>query len=349
MEGEEYYYAFHLPFDDRPHGFLPSNVVNQMPWTDDFSISHEIPRTVRLLGAGGGDSTDTAAVCNAALSKLIRRAQEEGVFSKTLGRKAEGEDFRIMGALKYSGDTNHADGDDDNENNKNSRLIQIRRSAAPLFGIANRGAHMTMYVRSPDEESGDEGEKKGLRIWVPRRSRHLVTYPGMLDNTVAGGVRAEESPLECIIHESDEEASLPEAFVSQHVKACGTITYVTRTGSSRRGGGIDQQAKVGGYDADLCVSDVIYVYDLEVPADQAETMIPAPRDDEVEQFYLWDVETVMTAMRNGEFKANTSLVMLDFFIRHGIITDDNEPDYAEIVTRLHRRLPVPLTAHSSLN
>ena len=71
--------------------------------------------------------------------------------------------------------------------------VRLRRSAAALFGIASRGAHMTAYVREPD----------GLYIWVSRRNRHLFTYPGMLDTTVAGGVKAEQSPLECIIQEAE--------------------------------------------------------------------------------------------------------------------------------------------------
>lgn len=314
------YYSLLLPSDPRPHGFIPVNVVTQMPWTTDFVISTTgtLPRTVQLLDTSHGN--DTAAACNASFSKVIDLAQSQGLFLSTLGRKPKGEDFRIMGALNYQG--------------KNG-LVQLRRSAAALFGIANRGAHMTMYTRS--KETGE------IRIWVPRRNRHLATYPGMLDNTVAGGVKAEESPQECIIHESDEEASLPEDFVSKHVRAAGAVTYVTQTGS---GGGQDTQTEVGGYDRGLCVSDVIYVYDLEVPAELAETVVPRPQDDEVEQFYLWDVETVKQAMRNGEFKPNCAVVMIDFFVRHGIITEDNEADYMEIVTRLHRPVPVPTTAPS---
>ena len=32
-------------------------------------------------------------------------------------------------------------------------------------------------------------------------------------------------------------------------------------------------------------------------------------------------------------------MLLDFLIRHGIITADNEKNYADILPRLHRRLP----------
>lgn len=335
------YYAFYLPGDARPHGFLPSSVVEQMPWTPDFVVSPPgaLPRTVTLLDTSspsGASSTGTsaaAAACNASLSAVVRLAQEKGLFAKTLGRKAAGEDFRIMG---YHPPRSPEHGD----------IVQLRRSAAPLFGIANRGAHMTVYTRDPATGA--------YRFWTPRRSAHLATYPGMLDNTVAGGVRAEETPLECILHEADEEASLPADFVRRHVRAAGAVTYVTQTGS---GGGVDNkddnnetraagadadaQTSVGGFDTGLCVPDVLYCYDLEIPADQAGAVVPAPRDDEVECFYLWDLDTTRAALARGEFKPNTALVLLDFFVRHGLLTEEDEPDYVEILARLHRRLPVP--------
>ena len=80
-----------------------------------------------------------------------------------------------------------------------------------------------------------------------------------------------------------------------------------------------------------------HVYDLELPAD----MIPKPNDLEVEKFYLWTVEEVQEALGKGEFKPNCALLMLDFFIRHGILTRENEKDYAEIKRRLHRELEFP--------
>lgn len=309
-----------------------------MPWTQDFQIdtTQQPRRSVRLLDASHG--TDTAAACNAALRTLVQAAQAHNVFAKTLGRKADGEHFRIMAAPNYQG---------------KRALVQLQRSAAPLLGIANRGAHMTVYTRSPSSPGtgagrdgggggggggGDDDAASTYRFWVPRRSRHLPTYPGMLDNTVAGGVKADESPLECIVHEADEEASLPADLVARHVRPVGIITYLTQTGS---GGGSDQQAAPGSFDAGLCVPDVLYNYDLEIPAALADTMVPKPRDDEVEEFYLWDLATVQDAMARGEFKPNTALALIDFFIRHGIVHEGNEPDFVEIVSRLHRKLPVP--------
>jgi hypothetical protein len=37
--------------------------------------------------------------------------------------------------------------------------------------------------------------------------------------------------------------------------------------------------------------------------------------------------------------------MIDFFIRHGILSAENEPDYLDIVARLHRRMEHPTASH----
>jgi hypothetical protein len=50
------------------------------------------------------------------------------------------------------------------------------------------------------------------------------------------------------------------------------------------------------------------------------------------------VEEVKTALLRGEFKLNSAIVVIDFFVRHGVITAENERDHVEIVCRLHRRL-----------
>ena len=56
-------------------------------------------------------------------------------------------------------------------------LLEMERAAVPWFGVRAYGPHMTGYVKKRD----------GLHIWVPRRSYDKPTFPGELDNTVAGG------------------------------------------------------------------------------------------------------------------------------------------------------------------
>lgn len=293
QDSEKSLYQLLLPDDTRPHGFMLPSVVKRMPWTDDFSISHSVPRTVQLLDHSGG--TNTAEACNVAFKKVIDAARGAQAFESI--KKVWPEDFKILGA-KYGG------------------RVQLLRAAAALFGIACRGAHMTVFTRT---KSGE------IKIWVPKRSKHMMTWPGKLDTTVAGGVGAEETPFECIIHEADEEASLPEDLVRERARPVGVVTYVA------------ESAAGSGGEFGLCVPDVLYCYDLEVGGD----VIPRPQDNEVEGFFLMSMDEVKDSLLRQEFKTNCASVMIDFFIRHGILTDDNEPDYLEIVTRLHRTLPVP--------
>lgn len=197
------------------------------------------------------------------------------------------------------------------------KVFDIERSASCLFGVVTYGIHMTAYVKTP-------GEKHGIKIWVPRRAKTKSTYGGMLDNTVAGGIASGEIPLECLVRESEEEASLPEKLVREKVESKGTITYI-----------YIREPRAGG-ESGLVQPECQYVYDLELPGE----VVPKPNDNEVECFYLWSVEEVQAAMERGEFKPNCALLMLDFFARWGIINQENE-DYGEINSRLHRELEFP--------
>lgn len=197
--------------------------------------------------------------------------------------------------------------------------LTIERYFAPLFGTISRGAHMTVFTRV--------GTSRDLTIWVPRRSQSCFTYPGCLDTTVAGGLPAGESPLGCIVREAEEEASLPKALVREAV-ACGVLSYM------------QQRAKGDGGEIGPIAPDLLYIYDLDV----GENVVCRPHDDEVQNFYQMTVAEVMDTLAKGEWKTNSAIVMLDFFIRHGIIHDGNEKHYAELISRMHRRLPFPTSA-----
>lgn len=198
-------------------------------------------------------------------------------------------------------------------------LLDMERCASPLFGIVSYGAHMTGYVDDAD----------GLKLWVPRRAKNKQTYPSMLDNTVAGGMCTDEKPFECIVREAMEEASLPEDVVRASIIPVGCVTY-SHIRDARAGG-----------ETGLSQPEVEYVYDLKLDA----SVIPRPGDNEVEEFKLWTVQEVKDALARGEFKPNCAVVMIDFFIRRGILTAENEPDYLDILSRLHRRLEYPTASH----
>lgn len=282
-------WLFFLPEDPNPHGFLTDSVVARMPWGPAFRLSTSPRKEIHLLKKG--DAQDWQKSCNESIQELVDRARATNFFPR-LG-KTTSEQFPIVGARFDAG---------------------IERSAFSLFGIIGRGAHMTVYVRTPEA---------GIQFWIPRRSRGKLTYPGMLDQAVAGGVARGETPLECIIREAEEEAALDPEIVRSRIVAAGTVSWFNV--SDEKAGG-----EVG-----LMNPGVLYVYDLEV----AEDVMFKPVDGDIEAFTLMNVQQVQSALRKGEFKPSCAMVMLDFLIRHGLITAENEPDYQEIVSRLHRRLP----------
>ncbi|KAL2754840.1 hypothetical protein ACRALDRAFT_1051349 [Sodiomyces alcalophilus JCM 7366] len=287
-------YRLLLPADPRPHGFILPTTVSRLPWTDDFTVDHA-SRTVQLRPSPDA-ARDPSAWANSAFQAVVdamvaKSAEDESTFPSVHGQHSE--PFRVIGA---------------------NYPVSIERFPAPLFGIGSRGAHMTAFVRDPGSN-----DPRTFKIWVARRSRHIFAYPGLLDTTVAGGVKASDEPFDCIVAESDEEASLPSKFVEAHARAAGAVTYVQM--NEARG---------------VFHPTVLYVYDIELPGD----MVPTPGDDEVEEFLLMTVEEVTEAMLREEFKPNCVLVMLDFYIRHGILTPEGSPEYLDILTRLHRRLPV---------
>ncbi|ODN97049.1 hypothetical protein I350_08028 [Cryptococcus amylolentus CBS 6273] len=191
--------------------------------------------------------------------------------------------------------------------------FHLERAACALFGLATFGVHLTAYEIVNGE----------MKVWVPRRSKTKATWPGRLDNSVAGGITAGMTPFDTIIKECDEEASLPEDLVRKYIKNVGIATYFYVT------------------EAGFLQPEVEYLYDLPLPpSDSAEYIRPAPHDDEVESFALLTIPELISALYGNDMKPNCGLVYVDFLIRHGYVTPENEPNFVEIGSRLRRKLGV---------
>ncbi|EFY88834.1 hypothetical protein J3459_013630 [Metarhizium acridum] len=282
------YYKFYVEGCDAVLGFMLPATVQGFQWPDFWRVDRE-RKTVLLCG------------------KTLKERDEH--VAKTLAAERERRHFKVLEGWRkelypvYGPDR--------------SMLVNIERAASPLFGIVVYGIHMTGYVNT-------EG---GLKIWVSRRAKNKQTYPGMLDNTVGGGMASGDKPFESIVREAAEEASFPRDYVIKKAKCCGTVSYFD----------IRDERAAPGAEVGLLQPECIYVFDLEVPSD----FVPRPHDLEAEDFRLWGIPELQAALRKGEFKTNCALVLLDFFIRHGIITPEEEEDYVEIVARLHRKLEFP--------
>ncbi|CAE6402293.1 unnamed protein product [Rhizoctonia solani] len=184
--------------------------------------------------------------------------------------------------------------------------FQLERAACELFGFVTYGVHMTMYTSD-------------YRIWVPRRSKTKQTWPGFLDNSAAGGIPVGMSPFESMVKECEEEASLAKDVARKHLKSVGAVSYFFQNSQ----GNLHPEVK--------------YVYDMLCPSAHDPAFVPKPLDGEVESFELMGWEAVIAKLKAGEFKRNSALVLVDFLVRHGIVTHENEPNYLDIVTQMHGR------------
>ncbi|ODV66668.1 hypothetical protein HYPBUDRAFT_153404 [Hyphopichia burtonii NRRL Y-1933] len=195
--------------------------------------------------------------------------------------------------------------------------LKVERAFSILMGVITYGIHLNGYVPAEKSNNGK------LKLWVQRRSATKQTYPGMLDNTVAGGLGYPHGLWETVVKECYEEGGLPPAFVEPRAKPTGVLLYIYQ-----------QQGE-----GSIAQPEVEYIYDL--PFDDETSVVPKPVDGEAESFVLMDVQEILLKIMQGEFKPNCSLVVVDFLIRNGHITPESEPNYAEIVSRTHRRMPFP--------
>ncbi len=172
---------------------------------------------------------------------------------------------------------------------RESALCVIDRAAAAFFGLRSFGQHLNGFVRRDD----------GIHMWLGRRARDRLLFPGALDQMVAGGLPHDLSLNENLVKECAEEAGIPEDLAVAAVPV-GAVSYnrVAQRGLRR---------------------DLLYCYDLEVGPD----FEPRNTDGEVEQFLLLPLDEVARLVsETDEFKLNCNLVVIDFLIRHGWLDPD---------------------------
>jgi 8-oxo-dGTP pyrophosphatase MutT (NUDIX family) len=182
-------------------------------------------------------------------------------------------------------------------------IFRLDRGAVPFFGTRAYGVHLNGYRRDG-----------GLRLWIGRRAPDKRVSPNKLDNIVAGGIGNGHAIADTLVKEAEEEGGVPAALV-QRAMPVGAVSYCMETELGIR-------------------DDVLYVYDLELPAD----FLPVNGDGEIVHFALMPAHEVVERVRTtDDFKFNVNLVILDFALRHGLIPVD-DPEYTDIATGLHRPL-----------
>ncbi|MDA8232466.1 MAG: DUF4743 domain-containing protein [Magnetospirillum sp.] len=182
-------------------------------------------------------------------------------------------------------------------------VMTIDRGVVSAFGVRAYGVHVNGIVRRPD----------GPFLWVSRRAPDRLVAPGKLDNMIAGGQPAHLNLADNLVKEAAEEADVPETL-ARTARPVGAITYCLEDEWGLK-------------------PDVMFCFDLEVP----DGFSPRNTDGEISGFTLMPVAEVAERVRDSDaFKFNVNLVIMDFLIRHGVLSPENEPDYVDIVRGLRR-------------
>ena len=186
-------------------------------------------------------------------------------------------------------------------------LLQIDRAAVPWFGVHASGVHVNGWVRTAG----------GPDVWIARRARGKRTFPGHLDNVVAGGQPIGLTPLQTLVKECAEEAGIPAELASRALPV-GVLDYAQQEGRSLK-------------------VDSLVCFDLELPPD----FLPFPHDGEVEAFSRLKVDQLAASLFcDAPWKPNCAMVALHFLLRWGLL--DGEASAAErwrLWQALHGALP----------
>nr|XP_006625431.2 PREDICTED: uncharacterized protein YJR142W-like [Lepisosteus oculatus] len=281
--------SFYLPGSSRAQccPFVVSG--QQVGWVPPVVVQ-ELARFSEVFQTQGGSvelspSLGSYAERSAAVDTVLRCLREENRFRCLRGWREE--KYEVMARCC------------------DQPLLAMERSATSLFGVKRYGVHVNGFTRQADGQ---------LTMWVARRSLSKPTYPGLLDNMVAGGVACRTTIAETLVKECMEEACIPEC-IAKLARPVSTVSYT--------------------YEDDEGVfPESQFVFDLEVPHDFA----PEIGDGEVQAFYLWPMDKVKEVLVSAEFKPNSAMVVLDFLLRHSYLHPDTEPYYQELVVGLHRPL-----------
>ena len=175
-------------------------------------------------------------------------------------------------------------------------LATLDRGALPVFGVAAQGVHVNGILRRGGR----------LFLWMGVRAADKAIAPGALDNIVAGGVPAGLDAGATLLKEAAEEAGIP-PDIAAAAQPAGRISYVMAGPEGLR-------------------RDLLHCYDLDLP----EGFTPTPQDGEVERFELLPAEEVLRLVRETDrVKFNVNLVLIDLFLREGLIPPD-DPEAAAL-------------------
>ncbi|KAF9767735.1 hypothetical protein IL306_015064 [Fusarium sp. DS 682] len=241
------------------------------------------------------------------------------------------------------------------EPGENKLPLRIPLPLRGVLGVLTVGVHLNVYRAK--EENGKEIIDQ---IWVSFRSKDPnYSYPGMLDQIVAGGSDPSDTidgylaPCKTLAREAKEEAGLTVDLFTRQVFFEEEIGGEERDDKKKKYilvGTVERASSISFFDLkDKSAGDpyinhlepgLRFVYDLKITDPNFQ---PKKMESGIERFEALEVQQVMESLSTDQWKPNCGLVMLDFMVRHELVTKENETRFERIKHDLHRPLGFQFT------
>ncbi|KAM3499022.1 hypothetical protein MY10362_007692 [Beauveria mimosiformis] len=289
--------------NSRPVGYMTEEIVKQMDWEGTFFKVCESTRTVHLNPdlLPGEDATE---VCKQQFTRLceINRSRFNGLLDEWLSRKPSFEAIRFLDSP--------------------GAMLGIPTPLCGIFGVVTAGVHLNVYTKIGEQ----------IFMWVSKRSQ-TASYPGMMDQVVAGGMDPEDGydAWMALEHEVWEEIGLVLDRASR------MLMEECRVEGPSRISFYDKKDRDAGDAHGHIEPGVRFVFDVEFDPDH---VFAPSTDDAVGYVILQSVDEVLEDMLNNKWKPNSALAALDFLLRKGCIVDDGDGTIDELRARLQRPLPL---------
>jgi isopentenyldiphosphate isomerase len=157
-------------------------------------------------------------------------------------------------------------------------LFRAERAGFYFLGIRSDAVHVNGFTADG-------------RMWIARRSANKAVDPGLLDNLCAGGLGADEMPMQAVRRELFEEAAV-------HMQAAHSLRFAgsVNVGRVREGGWHEER---------------LQVYNLLLQAAEQ----PANQDGEVQDFQLLQAPEIARLLAGRQFTPDAAAA-----ISQGLLT-----------------------------
>jgi 8-oxo-dGTP pyrophosphatase MutT (NUDIX family) len=243
-----------------------------------------LPRLDSRLFKVGDDEADARPVVH--VRGGDRRSESGLVPAHTLNRwfAQWAEDLKSQGLLPgWRGETIHLYGA-----NEAAPLLEVERALVRPLGLLLRTVQVNVF----------SFQDKRLKVWVARRADSKPVDPGKLDCLVGGGIAGDETPLEALVRECQEEAGIGRALARRAVPA----------------GVIDSTNPTEDPTGPVLHRERAMLYDLKVPLEFSPTLV----DRETTQVQFLSPERLQASLAAEPWTQEGAWATRDLMTRYGV-------------------------------